>query len=399
MTPTPLTPRGLQRRIAHHLTSQPQRFFAICGVGFEPFLQRELSALPGVQIDEATSGGVEFSGPFDLIYQANVQLRTAVRVLMRVEQFIARSYPELFNKASRIGWERYVGLAPAVAIEVSARSSVLHHTDNIARAVGDAIVKRMEAQGCSVTLDPAAALRLFVRFADDHCTLSMDSSGEPLYKRGYRQESARAPLRESTAAALLMAADAASAPCIVDPFCGSGTFVLEAALAASATPAGAQRSFAFEKWPSFGSATWNYLRRSSAPQGPAQLDKPRFFGCDSDERMVSASQSNGRSAGVAESVQFTLQDARTITPPQFGTTPGLIITNPPYGKRLGQLPTADALVRSFAQALRNSFSGWRFGIVLPCGMESTLRGLKIERTVAFCNGGIDVNFILGRVEG
>jgi putative N6-adenine-specific DNA methylase len=237
-----LTPVGLARRIKRRLSKTVREYLAIATPGFEPVLEKELRVFPGVTIKRAINGGVEFYGPLAAAYHANLKLRTANRVLMRIDTFVARSLPELYQKTKRIHWELFTGFEKEVAFEASSGSSRLHHTDNIIKGVHQGIVDRMKPLGVGVTHHQDARIKVFIRFSHDKCTLSVDSSGELLHKRGYRLETAHAPLRETVAAGLLLHAGWEAFPVIADPLCGSGTFIIEAAMLAHNRAPGADRS-------------------------------------------------------------------------------------------------------------------------------------------------------------
>ena len=392
---TQLTYAGLGRRVKQHVTSQSQEFFAVCAPGFEDILAQEIAGLNGAASIKATEGGVSFEGPFELVYASNLKLNTATRILMRIATFTVRSYPELFDKVSRVAWERYLGFGPAVGIEVTAKESRLHHDGHIAATVYDAIEKNLAKVGVRMKERVNAALRVFVRVHDDECTLSIDSSGETLHKRGYREAVAKAPLRETTAAALLVVCDFKKYPIIADPMCGSGTFVIEAARMARGIVPGSDRRFAFEAWPSFGEATWNHIRKKTTTE--ATKAKISFYASDQSVAAVTACKANAERAGVVADTIIEKADCREFNAGSTFTAKGIIIANLPYGKRSNPDDALDKLYAALGDRLRGSCKGWRYGfVVAEHALERCLK-LRSDKVISFVNGGIPVRFITGVV--
>ncbi|MBN1982233.1 MAG: hypothetical protein JW795_11925 [Chitinivibrionales bacterium] len=383
----------LQRRIRRHLHSQKQLFFAICLPRFERLLERELIRIGGVEEITVTEGGVSFSGDFEQVYRINLFSRIATRVLLRVDEFITRSYPELYNKIAVMPWERYCGLSGRFRVVVSARKSRLHHSGNIEESVGAAVVKKLKSLGIAVEMSPDAAIAIFIRLIDDRCTVSVDSTGEMLYKRGYKQETAGAPLRENSAAALLDHCDGDRFQTIIDPFCGSGTFIIEAVLRGLSVAPGGQREFAFMQWPSFQPLTWNHLLKKATSEISATLPKT-IIGSDIDEGAITAARANAGRAGVEKYISLTVVDCRTINQDQ-SLTSGLLISNLPYGKRIGAQTDLGTLYREFGAALRQRCRGWSFGFVVADTSLYKELHLPVKKTMAFSHGGMQVLFIQG----
>jgi putative N6-adenine-specific DNA methylase len=397
MTAVTLTPSGLERRLKRHFLKEQHRFFAVTVPGFEPVLEQEVRALPGVSGIGALSGGVEFSGPLFLVYHANLLLRSAGRVVMRAAGFTARSYPELFNKARRIPWERYLGFSETVSFEAVSRSSRLHHTGNIEKTVSGACVDAMAALGVSVLPDGDAALHFLVRLDDDECTVSIDTSGEPLHKRGWRQEIGRAPLRETVAAALLMQARWDRFPVIADPLCGSGTILVEASLLCRACAPGLHRTFAFERWPSFRPALWERIRREAAGRESASCDI-RLIGSDVSAAAVERARRNALRAGALRHIEFSATDCFSFNCDGLLGSEGLIIANLPYGKRA--FPSEGGMqgfLRRWGAHLKRCCRGWTFGFVTAHPSFGAAAGLPVESVLAFENGGLRVFFVRGTV--
>lgn len=392
--PVQLTPGGLNRRIRRHLHAKAQKFYAVCTPGFESVCAGEISDLRGTSAVEMESGGVSFVGGFDSVYLANLGLRTAQRILLRIDEFLAPSYPELFNKCKRIAWERYTGFANSVSIHASSRNSRLHHTDRIAETVVNAVSETMTPLAAPVTLSNDSSLQLYVRFARDRCTLSVDSSGVILHKRGYRTLTGTAPLRETTAAAILLDSDLPIYDMIVDPFCGSGTFLVEAAFILTNRAPGLNRSFAFEQWPSFEPNTWKHL----CAQAQAQIQtsaKPVLAGGDSDPGAVALAGAIA-AANAPIPISYACGDA-SVALFDSGMR-GLVCSNLPYGKRAGTATNLRELYRTFGRNLAQQATGWHYALVVPDAPGVwKLLGLRPERITKFSNGGLDAAVGYGKI--
>ena len=390
-----LSPAGLERRLKRHLLKETQKFFAITTPGFEKILEKELSLLPECKVESMINGGVEFSGPLALVYYANLKLRTANRVLLRVDSFIAKSYPELFNKASRIDWELYAGFARKIAWEVSAHSSRLHHTANIEKTVSDACAAHMRSLGVNATRQDEAPVRFHVRLADDTCTISIDSSGDLLHKRGYRQEIGHAPLRETIAACLLLHAHYNAFPVIADPLCGSGTFLIEAALMAAVRPAGANRSFVFEHWPSFRPALWERIEREASANEKSG-HSIRIIGSDISSSAIEQAGRNAERAGVRQSIDLSCGSCFDFNKDGSAGRTGLAISNLPYGKRaFAGHRDLGKFYGDWGSHLKRYCRGWHFGFAVADRSFSRLAGLPVRSELRFDNGGITVYFVSG----
>jgi putative N6-adenine-specific DNA methylase len=390
-----LTPRGLERRLKRQFNNQRQQFFAIVTPGFEQVLADELKSIGDVEISDIVFGGVEFSGDYDLVYKANLFLRTANRVLMRISTFTARSYPELYNKSRKISWELYTGFSKEVSLSVSSKNSRLHHSDNIATAIFDALRDSLEKTGVKVVLNKQAALCFHVRYADDICTISIDSSGELLYKRGYRVNTALAPIRETLASAILLEAECVKYSVIRDPMCGSGTFILEAALMAAHRAPGIDREFAFSHWPNFNEQKWDRVK-NFAIQNQIENRTVQLIASDINGKAIIAIHENLSRLGFTDnSITIKEEDCLKI---QSEKTPGLLVSNLPYGKRVG---AADAelcdFYRRFGAHLRESFRKWSFCFVVADTEFERHSGLKSKRVIRFVNGGLPVRLVMGTV--
>lgn len=395
-SPGLLTPRGLQRRIKRHFIKAEHTFLATVTPGFENILESEVRSFKECTRISRLKGGVEFSGPAELVYKTNLHLRTANRVLLRIASFTARSYPEAYNKLKRIRWELYLGFSETFAVHCTSRNSRLHHTANIQNTVAEAVSSTMAKLGVKTSMSDDTDLKLHVRFADDVCTVSIDSSGDYLFKRGYRKSTALAPIRETTAAALLLAAGWESYPTIVDPMCGSGVFATEAALMSLGRAPGLTRGgFAFQLWPSFNRERWEKIR-NEAQKMCGSKSGIMIFASDLNDDAVNAAKNNALKACVNNFMTIGHADALNLRPP--GTAPGLLVSNLPYGKRVGEGNIA-GLVSRFGSHLKSFFQGWNFAFVTSERNFSRLSGLSADSVLSFKNGGIQVFFFIGKVHG
>jgi putative N6-adenine-specific DNA methylase len=253
----------------------------------------------------------------------------------------------------------------------------------------------MSRMDIPLKVDKNSALRILIRLFEDRCTLSMDTTGEALYKRGYRRDIGEAPLRETTAAALLMACDFIKFPIIADPLCGSGTCVIEAAQMLCSLDPGMHRSFAFEAWPSFTAAAWNYLRKKSLAGVKTHCEKI-LVAQDKDQKALNALKENAKRAGVDAYITIQKQTCLSFNSDGHLGNCGLIISNLPYGKRSGESDLVKNLYLDFGRHLKKSCKGWHFGFVIPAeGIYYRKLGLKSSSVIHFSNGGLPVQFIMG----
>lgn len=390
----PLTPRGLERRLKRHVLRETHDFLAVGAPGFEVVLLAEVEALPNVGEAQAVRGGVAFRGPFETVYHANLRLATAHRVLWRVAEFLAQSYPMLFNKAAALPWERFLGFAKTVRFSVSARSSRLHHAPHIAATLLSAAQHALTPLGLSVQENDEAALELHVRLFRDRCTLSLNTSGAHLHRRGYRTHIGDAPLRETLAAAVLKQVGAPDFDLIVDPMCGSGTLLLEAARLLRRLPPGGERAFAFEHLPAFQPTLWARLRREA--EAEQQPQTATLLGFDHDPEVLRAAQANAARAGVEDGVRLGVADAlalpyAALRAEHAEAGHALFVCNPPYGKRLGTRQSRglyDGLSSALAAA-----PGWTFAILTP---DPGWVRLPVAEKLEFQNGGLRVALLVGQ---
>ena len=383
-------------------TTPLKRIYISCAPGLEPGLIREAREL-GIERDKSKQttesvsdlpagedkGGIEFTGTDAQIYQCNLHLRTASRVVVRLGEFYAAAFSELRKKASRLEWEQYLRPGQAVDVKVTCHKSKLYHSAAIAERVLGAIEDRLLRAPKVAEKDKPAQVVL-VRLVNDLCTISIDTSGELLYKRGYRQAVAKAPLRETLAAGLLYAANYEGKTPLVDPFCGSGTIPIEATLIARHIAPGINRRFAFMGWPTF----QKELFQSDLNQSRKEIQPTNqfFYAADRDRGAIEMAIANAARTGVNGDIQFACHAVSDL--PYF-ESPGCLVTNPPYGMRITSSKDLRNLYASFGKVLRNSYQGWQVGIL--CSEEALMAALEIgpaQKVVHLINGGISVKFSL-----
>jgi putative N6-adenine-specific DNA methylase len=377
----------------------PLDLFAVTQPGLEDICVAELAEL-GLA-GEPVPGGVGFTGELAALALANLRLGVATRVLVRVGEFRAAGFPELHAQAARLAWERWLpaDAPPRLTCRVTSHKSRLYHTVGIAERVARGLGERL---GLAAELVPAGdddgdeleatpPLQVHVRLERDRCTVSVDSSGEPLHRRGYRLALARAPLRPTLAAAMLRICGWRPGEPLLDPMCGSGTIVLEAARRACGRAPGGDRGFAFTRWPGFAGAAALAQARHDLP--PETASPAPLVGSDRDAGAIEAARANAQRAGVAAAVELAVRPLSACAPPPG---PGLVICNPPYGVRVGERGKLRDLYAQLGHVLRDRCPGFR--VALLCGDDLWRRcelPLKVVRTLR--NGGLPVQLVQGRV--
>jgi putative N6-adenine-specific DNA methylase len=335
-----------------------RRYFATCGRGIEPVLADELRAL-GARDVQPGRGGVAFQGDQTLLYQANLWLRTAVRVLQPVLEATVTSPDELYDAVRGLDWSRYLTPDHTLAVDCNVRDSHLTHSKYAALRVKDAICDQfVERAGRRPSVDvdePMVGLNLHVY--RDQATLSLDSSGESLHKRGYRPVLTRAPLNEALAAALVLLSGWRGATAFADPLCGSGVLPIEAAWLALRRPPGlTRRRFGFQGWLDYDVELWTELR-DEARRGVLKELKAPVLGSDVRRDAVHFATGNARAAGIGHLLHFTVQDVRDFRPP--AGEPGVLICNPPYGERIGEEKELRPLYRTLGEVFGRRCAGWK----------------------------------------
>jgi putative N6-adenine-specific DNA methylase len=363
------------------------KFFATCARRLEPLLAGELRDLGAAEIAEGR-GGVHFTGDLATLYRANLWLRTAVRVLMPILEVPVASPDELYAAAQTIDWSRYMTPEHTLAVDCNVRDSNITHSKYAALRVKDAICDQFVARlGRRPSVDvetPMIGLNLHVY--QNHATLSLDSSGESLHKRGYRPIQTKAPLNEALAAGLILQTGWRGEMPLVDPLCGSGTLCIEAAWLALRRPPGlTRRRFGFMGWMDYDVGQWTALRDEARRQVHKALDHP-ILGSDVRPDAVRFAQTNARAAGIGHVLRFEVRDVRDFRPPPG--PPGILICNPPYGERIGEEKELRGLYRAIGEVFREHCAGWTLYVFTGNAFLARQLGMKQMEQYDFLNGKI-----------
>ncbi len=384
----------LDKRFRRHVIGRVRQYHVITIPGFETLCHRELSGL-GIAPDQmkAEPGGVTFSGRFVDCQKANLHLHTATRVLMRIDEFTVTNTRQLEKKAAAIPWELFLPKGQMPDFRIRSRRSRLYHTKAIYQSLSESIHRRIGVD-CDAP-SPTKRATVYARAIDDRFVLSMDSSGVPLYKRGVKEGKARAPIRETLAAAVLMSAGYDCRRPLVDPMCGAGTFSLEAAMMAKQMAPGIGRRFAFMDWPAFRVAPWNFLRRS-AEAGMQKMPQHCIFASDVDPVSCNRLEGTVAGSGFEDAVRIRRQDFFTCHGKAFGDKTGLVVINPPYGIRLSSKKQAEKLFVGICRHLAQAFGGWNVALIVP--QRQWIGRLPFPaRQISFPHGGLKLTLLVGTV--
>jgi putative N6-adenine-specific DNA methylase len=329
-------------------------FFATSPRGLESLLKKELASLEAGNI-QCVAGGVAFSGDWQTCYRANLWSRIASRVLWRIAEFDYRNEGDVYAAAKAIDWPEFFAVERKIRVNVTAQKSPLKSLEFATLRVKDAVCDRFrDALGRRPDVDRATPdVRIHVFLEEKKAALYLDTSGEPLFKRGWRAEQGEAPLRENLAAGIVMLTGWQPGEPLLDPMCGGATLLVEAAAMARGRAPGAKRSFGFEKLAAFDSKKWEEIKSEKAK---AEAPEPQLFASDSDAEALKAARRNLAEAGVERWVKLEQSDVlqRAAPAPQ-----GVMVMNPPYGERMGSADELAAFYPKLGDALKKNFAGWR----------------------------------------
>jgi putative N6-adenine-specific DNA methylase len=370
-------------------------YFATCARGLETVLAGELHDLGAADV-EPGRGGVQFSGDQALLYRANLWLRTAIRVLQPILEVTVTSPEELYEAVRTVDWSRYLTPEHTLAVDCNVRDSHLTHSKYAALKVKDAICDQfVERSGRRPSVDvdePMVGLNLHVY--KDQAVLSLDSSGESLHKRGYRPIQTKAPLNEALAAALVLLSGWKHDTPFVDPLCGSGTLVIEAAWMAVRRPPGlTRRRFGFQGWMDFDIGLWTAMRDEARRGVRKRLEAP-ILGYDVRNDAIDFARGNARAAGVGHLLRFEVKDVKDFQPPPG--PPGVLLCNPPYGERIGEERELVPLYRTLGEVFRSRCGGRRACVFTGNRALAREIGLQPERKVDLFNGKIPCQLLAFR---
>ncbi|MFK5925381.1 MAG: class I SAM-dependent RNA methyltransferase [Desulfuromusa sp.] len=363
------------------MQKQTNNYFIVTAPGFESICAKELTVL-GIQPTNVVRGGVEFAGGLQDLYLANLWLRSGSRILVRLGDVVARDFPTLFQRLSRLPWGRFIKTGTPCEIRVASHGSRLNHTGRIAEACEAAIVKSLGVKWSQSELTQ----KVFIRMNDNCCQVSIDSSGELLHRRGYRHARVAAPLRETLAAGCLLACGYDGSLPLLDLMTGSGTFAIEAALIALHRAPGKGRNFAFMTWPKYRPGLWQQLLIEAQREEKSTTSAP-ILAVDNNPKAVAAAQTNIRGIGLDGLIQLCCCNMQQLQPQDPS---GLLICNPPYGERLGKNASLKALYHDLGQVYGTTFSDWQGVIMCPESELLKATGLSLSPLLRFTNGGIKV---------
>ncbi|MFO1031442.1 MAG: class I SAM-dependent RNA methyltransferase [Planctomycetota bacterium] len=366
--------------------------FAACQPGLEPLLAAELQRL-GIETAQVP-GGASFRGGAATAQRCGLWLGTASHVLLRLAQFPCRALGELQRKAADLPWRSW--LRPQVPLQVRAttRGSRIYHTGAAEERIGNAITAAFGRPLPGAHADDDLVARVHVRFRDDVCTLSLDTTGTPLHRRGYRLDGRKAPLREDLAHALLLAGGFQDGDALLDPFCGSGTIAIEAAGLAAGLAPGRLRPPPLQHLALFDADAW----QTNLIAPPARRPKAPIVGSDRDEGACGAAKANAERAGVAAWIDF--QHAALAAQPwlqEHAAPPqGLLASNPPFGVRVGKGPDLRPLYQTLGNRAARLGEGWRVALLAHDPRLVRRTGLPLQAAFSSKHGGLPVTALVGR---
>jgi putative N6-adenine-specific DNA methylase len=367
-------------------SSRPERFFAPCPRGLEALLAAELTSF-GASAPEATAGGVGFAGSLETCYRANLWSRLASRILWRVAQFDYGSEDDVYAAARAVDWFSLFDVNRTLRVYVTAQKSPLKSLEFVTLRVKDAVCDRFRDDvGRRPDVERASPeVRVHVFLEEKRGALYLDTSGEALFKRGWRADVVDAPLRENLAAGILQLTGWKFDQALLDPMCGGATLLVEAAAMARARAPGLKRAFGFEKLDTFNATLWKRLREEAAQ--PAQkAPRLQLYGSDADARSLNAARRNLAAAGVERWVTLEASDVLKRKAPADA---GVMVANPPYGERIGAAEELARFYPKLGDALKRNFAGWDcFFFTADRRMEKLIR-LQAARRTPLYNGALE----------
>jgi len=378
-----MTESNIEKRVKRHIKAKTHNFFAVYPPGFSECAEKEIRKVEGADNISVEYGGLNFSGKMDTLYRATMQLRGSTRILMRITDFHAENFRELKRKTESVPWELYAGENFNFNYSVSCEKSRLYHSGAVEETLKEAMQNKTSIQGISHTI--------YARIINDRCTLSIDTSGDPLYKRGYKIMTPEAPLRENICAMILNQFKLNDFSSIIDPMCGGGTFTLEAcSLLGHISPFAENRFFAFQNFPVYSVKTFMDIKRRLS----VEKSRTDFFAFDLNDDSVKLSRQNFSNAGLSEIINSDKNDFFSLQRNNFPDGNILIVLNPPYGKRI---ESDDSMFSRICSKLKNDFSDASFAVVLPDN-ESDIFTERFDcKRIMFSNGGIKVSAIIREV--
>ena len=370
--------------------------FITCPRGLETPLADELKSL-NIQDIQATDGGVACKATMEQVYRINLHSRTASRVLLRLTKGSYRSEQDIYKLAKNINWFNWFTLEQTFKVKVEGKRANVKSLDFVGLKIKDALCDSFrdiyDARPNVGKIQPDVRVHAFMD--ERNIEIFIDTSGEALFKRGYRQDTGEAPLRENLAAGLLLLAGYDGSQPFQDPFCGSGTLTIEAAWIAGRRAPGLMRRFGFEKLQNFDKAAWVKIRQEAREQ-MVPVAAP-IAGSDNDRHMIRAAEHNAEAAEVADFIRFEVKDAQNARP---NGDNGIMISNPPYGVRLAEMQALQALYPQLGSWLKQHYAGWLIGMFTGDRDMPKYMRLSPKRKIPLYNGNLDCRlFLMDMVKG
>ena len=371
--------------------------FISCPRGLENLLADEITALGGSEVQPG-DGGVAAKGTMEAVYRINLHSRVASRVLLQLTKGSYRSEQDIYKLAHNIRWPQWFSPADTFKVKVEGKRAQVKSLDFVGLKIKDALCDAFrEESGERPSVDKQRPdVRVHAFLNDKTVQIFIDTSGEALFKRGYRQDAGEAPLRENLAAGLLLLAGYDGSQPFQDPFCGSGTLAIEAALIALKRAPGLMRRFGFEKLKNFDKPLWMKIKQAAREAALAQTAAP-IAGSDNDRQMIRVARQNAEAAEVAEWLTLESAEAQDVRPNGEG---GIMLSNPPYGVRLADIQMLHALYPQLGSWLKQHYAGWQIGMFTGDREMPKLMRLQPKRKIPLFNGKLDCRlFVLDMVKG
>lgn len=367
-------------------------FFASCPIELSQVLYDELLEL-GMGDLEKTNTGVYFQSSWEGCYKVNLHSRIASRVLKPVLEFICYDEDQLYREIQKHDFTKYIKNTQTISIDTKVKDNKIHDQRFVAMKIKDAVVDQFrEKTGARPDVDSKFAdLRINVKATKNNYWVAIDTSGSSLFQRGYRKEVGEAPIKENLAAGLIKLSGWDQKSVLIDPMCGSGTLLIEAAMMKHRiAPGTLRKGFAFQKWLNFNKETWEKLVQQAMDNELSDEVPTEIFGFDIDRKAIDRAKINAREAGVEQFIKFRKEMLATLKP---DVSSGMIVTNPPYGARIGEEDILKDVYRDLGYALKNNFKGWTAWIL--SGNKDLIMEMKLkaDRRIMVYNGPIECRFL------
>ena len=361
-------------------------YFASCPRGLEDILQKELLVINASDF-EKVDGGILFTGNHEVLYKANISSRVATRIMYLVKKGVYENEEDIFKAALDVNWSSLFEVNKTIKVSTTTIKCPLKSVDFMTLRIKDAICdffrKKFGKRPSVEVREPDIKVHLFLE--RNNFSLYLDASGNPLYQRGFRAASVEAPIKENLAAGIIELSGWKPGQAFLDPMCGSGTFLIEAALIATNQAPGLKRDFGFMAWKNFDKALFKNIKKSYQ-NAIIQKDFLRIYGSDKDLRAIRVSKKNLVLAGLEDCIQLACKQFKEIKPP---LDEGVLVTNPPYGERIGDDEELDNAYPDWARTLKQSFAGWRtYFLTNDFRMPKLMRLAPSKKTPLF-NGALD----------